>query len=74
MCNLGLLSNLTTGQMDYTVHNMMNGFAGGYCGAHTNAANPAAPAAETPLAVAAQMVHTQDVNRDIFRIRKCEFL
>lgn len=69
MCNLGLLSNLATGQMDYTVHNMINGFAGGYCGTHTNATSPGVSAAE-PLAVAAQMVHTQDVNRDIFRIRK----
>lgn len=59
--------------MDYTVHNMINGFASGYCGTHTSAASSGA-AAETPLAVAAHMVHTQDVNRDIFRIRKFECL
>ncbi|VIO93698.1 Uncharacterized protein BM_BM10394 [Brugia malayi] len=66
--NAGILSNLTTGQMDYAVHNMINGFAGGYCSTHTNTTNPGASVVEPPIAVAAQMIHTQDVNRDIFRI------
>ncbi|VDO41693.1 unnamed protein product [Brugia timori] len=62
-----LLQN--AGQMDYAVHNMINGFAGGYCSTHTNTTNPGASVVEPPIAVAAQMIHTQDVNRDIFRIR-----
>ncbi|MCP9261712.1 Histone-arginine methyltransferase CARM1 [Dirofilaria immitis] len=66
--NAGLLSNLAAGQMDYTMHNMINGFAGGYCGAHTNATNSGASVAEPSVAVAAQMVQAQDMNRDIFRI------
>lgn len=69
-----MLSNLTTGQVDYTVHNMINGFAGGYCGTHASTTIPGTSAIESPMAVAAQMVHTQDVNRDIFRIRKFKFL
>uniref|UniRef100_A0A915PPG5 type I protein arginine methyltransferase n=1 Tax=Setaria digitata TaxID=48799 RepID=A0A915PPG5_9BILA len=65
--NTGLISNLAAGQMDYTVHSMINGFAGGYCGTHSNITNSGVTG-EPPIAVTAQMVHTQDMNRDIFRI------